>query len=217
MKIDERFLSFLSSFPEEPDVILDALEREALDANVPIIRKDTKRLLRVLLAAKRPETLLEIGTGVGVSALVFARYGTELKELLTIENYPPRIEAARQNFERAEGLVPTLLAGDAKALLPTLPDGHFDFLFLDAAKGQYKSLLPELFRVSKDGALLVTDNVLQEGTVLDSRFAVERRDRTIHTRMREFLAEIMQGPDWTTTILPVGDGVAISVCKKETA
>lgn len=212
MTNDLRLASFLSSMGDVLPEELLRLEEEALAGNVPIIKKETQRLLKVLLKIKQPQAILEIGTGVGFSALLMATFAERLTELTTIENYPPRIEAAKKHFsENAFGGKINFLQGDALDLLSGLPEAHYDFVFLDAAKGQYPVLLPELTRVLTPGGLLVTDNVLQEGTVLDSRFAVTRRDRTIHARMRSFLQTILTDETYTTTVLPVGDGVAVSV------
>ena len=104
----------------------------------------------------------------------------------------------------------TLLEGDAMEIIRTL-DGPYDFIFVDAAKAQYIHYFPELLRLLEPGGYLISDNVLQDGDLIESRFAVERRNRTIHARMREYLYELTHHQELTTSILPVGDGVAVSV------
>lgn len=211
---NERLRIFLDAAASEDTGPLGELEKEALEERVPIIRTDTRRLLRVLLAMKRPERILEVGTGTGFSALYMEACAPEVQEIVTIEQFPQRIEKAEAHFAQYDTEKKIRLRkGDAAALLPELPAETFDFLFLDAAKGQYGSFLPELLRVLLPGGVLVADNVLQDGTVLESRFAVTRRDRTIHARMRDFLREILQDEALTTTVLPVGDGVSVSVRK----
>ena len=106
----------------------------------------------------------------------------------------------------------TLLEGDAQEVLPTL-DGHFDFIFMDAAKGQYPIFLPELKRLMHSGSVLVTDNILQDGDIIESHFAIERRNRTIHKRMREYLYELTHDEDMLYSQFPVGDGVSINCLK----
>ena len=134
---------------------------------------------------------------------------------MTIENYEKRITAAKENFRRAgRGEQITLIEGDAQEVLQGL-EGPFDFVFMDAAKAQYIHYLPEVLRLLEAGGVLVSDNVLQGGDVFESRFAVERRDRTIHARMREYLYEIKHREGLVTSILPLGDGVAVSVKRKE--
>lgn len=86
-------------------------------------------------------------------------------------------------------------------------------VFMDAAKGQYIHFLPDILRLMSPGSLLVSDNVLQDGDVIQSRFAVTRRNRTIHARMREYLYELKHRPELETVVLPVGDGVALSVMR----
>ena len=131
--------------------------------------------------------------------------------ITTIEKYETRIPEAKENF-RLAGMEEkiTLLEGDAGEILAGL-SGSFDFIFMDAAKGQYINWLPDILRLLRDGGLLMSDNVLQDGTIMESRYAVERRDRTIHERMREYLYTLKHMDEFETSILPVGDGVALSV------
>ena len=211
MIVDERTVTFINSMelPENP--LLEEIEKEALESCVPIIRTETKSLLKVLLTLAKPVRILEVGTAVGYSALVMHTYAPENCKITTIENYKKRIPIARANFVRAgkESDI-TLIEGDALEVMKELT-GSYDFIFMDAAKGQYVHYLPEAMRLLIPGGLLVSDNVLQDGDVINSRFAVERRNRTIHSRMREYLFELKHREDLETTILPVGDGVAVSV------
>ena len=167
--------------------------------------------LKVLLAIKRPTRILEVGTAVGFSALLMSEYAPEECTITTIENYEKRIPIARENFKRAgkEQKI-TLIEGDAMEVLTEL-SGPYDFIFMDAAKGQYIAYLPEVLRILEPDGVLVSDNVLQDGNIIESRFAVERRDRTIHSRMREYLYTLKHHPDLETSIIPLGDGTAVSV------
>lgn len=211
MIVDERMVTFMNSLELPEDPLLEAIESEALESFVPIIRTETKSLLKVLLTLAKPMRILEVGTAVGYSALVMQTYGPENCKVTTIENYAKRIPIARANFARAgkESDI-TLIEGDALEVMKGLT-GPYDFIFMDAAKGQYIHYLPEAMRLLVPGGLLVSDNVLQDGDVINSRFAVERRNRTIHSRMREYLFELKHREDLQTVILPVGDGVAVSV------
>ena len=214
MIVDERFSTYVASLeaPEEP--LLERIEAEALAARVPIIRKETQSFLKTLLVMHKPRKVLEIGTAVGFSALLMSAYLPEGGYITTIENYEKRIPIARENFRQAgkEGEI-SLIQGDALAVMKELTEAY-DFIFMDAAKGQYIYYLPEAVRLLAPGGVLVSDNVLQGGDVLESRFAVERRDRTIHSRMREYLYELKHHYQLQTSILPLGDGVALSVRKK---
>ena len=216
MIVDERIVTFINSLETENSIILEDIEKEALAASVPIIRKEMHSFLKVLLSIQKPTCILEVGTAVGFSALLMSEYAPQGCTITTIENYEKRIPIARENFRRAgkEGQI-TLIEGDAAEVLKKL-GGTYDFIFMDAAKAQYIHYLPEVLRLLKDGGVLVSDNCLQEGNVIESRFAVERRDRTIHARMREYLYEIKHNEQLITSILPLGDGVAVSVKRGET-
>lgn len=210
MIADERVVSFIHSLNREDAPVICEIEQEARQEAVPIVRPETKELLKVLELQKRPETVLEVGTAVGFSAIYMSQYMAEGGHITTIENYPPRIKKAKENFERA-GVSDriTLLEGDAAELLKTL-QGPYDMIFMDAAKGQYIHFLPEIIRLLAENGLLISDNVLQDGDVLESHYAVTKRNRTIHSRMREYLYTIKHHPKLETAIVPIGDGVAIS-------
>lgn len=211
MIVDERIITFINSMDTENSEILETIEQEALASDVPIIRREMQSFLEVLLLMKKPMRVLEVGTAVGFSALLMSEYAPAGCEITTIENYEKRIPIARNNFKRAgkEAQI-TLLEGDAMEVLPTL-DEPYDFIFMDAAKGQYIHYMPEVMRLLKTGGTLVSDNVMQDGNIIESRFAVERRDRTIHSRMREYLYELKHHEELLTSIIPLGDGVAVSV------
>lgn len=213
MVIDERMLTFIDSMNEPNPPYLDELEKTALEAEVPIIRRSTEQLLKFLMTSARPRKILEVGTAVGFSALLMSEYAPADCHITTIEKYEKRIPAAKENFRKAgrEDRI-TLLEGDAADLLKTLTDSY-DLIFMDAAKGQYIHFMPEVMRLLAPGGLLVSDNVLQDGDVIESRFAVTRRNRTIHSRMRDYLYELTHHPELQTVILPVGDGVTLSVKK----
>ena len=228
----QRISSFIRSFYPDETGMLNDLYIDAVSRGVPVIRQDTKELLRLLLSMKKPKRILEIGTAVGFSALFMSSCCPEA-EIVTMELDPARAEEAGGNFRRFTSGDPSgtpqgndpekavdeekedcpgrirLLEGDASALLPQL-EGSFDFFFVDAAKGQYIVYLPEVLRLAAPGAVILSDNVLQDGTILESHFLVEKRDRTIHDRMREYLRALINTPELTTSILPVGDGVAVS-------
>lgn len=214
MITNERIVAFINAFDKGNTPFLNEIEKEAKAGQVPIIKTHTQALLRFLLAAHRPQNILEVGTATGFSALLMSEYAPKGCHITTIEKYEKRIPIARQNFSKAgkEDNI-TLLEGDAIDILKDLK-GSFDFIFMDAAKGQYIHFMPHVLRLLKEGGLLVSDNVLQDGDVMESRFAVTRRNRTIHTRMRDYLFELTHNPILETVILPVGDGVSLSI-KKE--
>ena len=211
MIVDERIVTYIHSLELPESEIIEKIEQEALDMRVPVIRKETQSFLKVLLLIKKPLRILEIGAAVGFSAILMSEYMPEGGRITTIENYDKRIPIARRNFERAgkAGQI-TLLEGDALAVMKMLP-GPYDFIFMDAAKGQYIQYMPEALRLLAPEGVLVSDNVLQDGEIAESRFAVERRNRTIHSRMREYLYQLKHDGRLETSILPLGDGIALSV------
>lgn len=211
MIVEERITSFINSMNKDDDGIVGIIEQEAIDEEVPIIRKETKEWIKTMLLIKKPLKILEVGTAVGFSSIYMSQFLTEGASIVTIEKWEPRIEKAKVNFKRAgvEDVV-TLLEGDAADVLKSLKES-FDFIFMDAAKGQYIHFLPDVIRLLNKDGVLISDNVLQDGEVLDSRFVVERRNRTIHSRMRKYLYTLKNNEMLETSILPLGDGVALSV------
>ncbi len=210
MVVDERLVTYINSLDRGNTAILDTIEREALDSYVPIIRKEMQSFLKLLLAMQKPKRILEVGTAVGFSAILMTEYNPYPCELVTIENYEKRIPIARENFVRAgkENQI-TLIEGDATEVLKTL-DEPFDMIFMDAAKGQYINFMPDILRLLKKDGVLVSDNVLQDGDIIESHFVVTRRNRTIHKRMREYLYELTHRDDLVTAVLPIGDGITVS-------
>lgn len=210
MIVEERMTTFINSLDDGNPDYLNELEKYALETYVPIVRKDMQAYLKFLMRQCKPKNILEVGTAIGFSALLMSEYAPDA-HITTIENYDKRIPIAKANFEkygRQDRI--KLLEGDATEVLKTL-DGPYDFIFMDAAKGQYINFLPEIMRLLSPGGLLVSDNVLQDGDIIESKYAVVRRDRTIHTRMRDYLYELKHMDGLTTAILPVGDGVTVSV------
>ena len=207
----DRMTAFINSLDRGNAPYLDELEKRAKEDDVPIIRKDTQALLKFLMAQSRPKNILEVGCAIGFSALLMAEYSDIDTKITTIEKFEKRIPIAKDNFIKYDtNNKITLLEGDATEILKTLSPGY-DFIFMDAAKGQYINFLPNCLRILNKGGLLVSDNVLQDGDVIESRFAVTRRDRTIHARMREYLYELKHNDALNTVILTVGDGMTLSV------
>ena len=219
----ERTEIFIESLNEGNTEFLDNLEAEANRDNVPIIRKSMQRFLKLMLELKKPKNILEVGTAVGFSAILMAQYSQSDCHITTIEKYEKRIPVAKENFLKS-GFNDkiTLIEGDAKDILNELLEnenvddkfaGRYDMIFMDAAKGQYINFLPNAVKLLKKGGVLITDNVLQDDTVIQSKFTVVRRDRTIHKRMREYIRALMQSDELTTDILQLGDGISVSVKK----
>ena len=214
MIIDERMSAFIDSLDSGNPAWLNEIEKFALETQVPIIRRSMQSLLKFLLKFTKPKSILEVGTAIGFSALLMSEYAPRDCHITTIEKYEKRIPIAKENFRKAgrEDRI-TLLEGDATEILREL-EGTYDVIFMDAAKGQYIHFMPEVMRLLAPGGILVSDNVLQDGDIFESRYGIKRRNHTIHNRMREYLYALTHDEALDTVILETGDGMAISV-KKE--
>ena len=214
MIVDERLVTYINSLDQGNTKQLDEIEQKAKETYVPIIRKEMQSFLKLLLAMQKPMRILEVGTAVGFSAILMAEYGPKDCSIVTIENYDKRIPIARANFEFAQKSDQiTLLEGDAAEILPTLTE-QFDLIFMDAAKGQYINFMDDVLRLLAVDGVLVSDNVLQDGDIIESHYIVERRNRTIYKRMREYLYELTHRDDLVTAVLPIGDGITVSTKTK---
>ncbi len=213
----ERVHDFIRSLAKESKGSYSSLiEEEAVRDGVPIIRLENRELMRVLIRMHKPATILEVGTAIAYSAVFMAEITGPDTRIDTIENYEPRLVRAREHIKRSgfAGKI-RLLEGDAADILPGLT-GPYDLIFMDAAKGQYLAFLPDLIRLQKEGGLLLSDNVLQDGDIFESRYALRRRNHTIHHRMREYLYVLTHHELYDTVILESGDGMSVSVRKEDT-
>jgi len=211
MIVNDRITDYIKSLEPDRNPLLSKIGKKARQEGVPIIREETAAFLQTMTAAMRPKAILEVGTAVGYSTLLMAEVMPSDCHITTIEKYEKRIPEAKENFKEAgETERITLLEGDAQEILKGL-DRPFDLVFMDAAKGQYLLWLPRILELMAPGGMLISDNVLQDGDIIESRYAVERRNRTIHGRMREYLYELKHLERLTTTIVPIGDGITVSI------
>ena len=216
MIVNDRIVSYIHSLESQNSETLAKIEQCAIKDNVPIIRKEMESFLRVMLSISKPLNVLELGCAIGYSAILMSEYLPEGGHITTIENYDKRIVEAKANIQMAglENKI-TLLEGDAMEVMKDLEDEKYDFVFMDAAKAQYINFLPEVMRLMKSGAILIADNVLQDGDIIESRYGVIRRNRTIHSRMREYMYQVKHMDELETTIVPIGDGITMSVKKEK--
>lgn len=194
---------------------LGELQRKSYEEGLPIIPKDVVKLLGFVLGIHRPVKILEIGMAVGFSAAFMSGFLPEKGHITTIDRYPLMIEKAKANFKRLgiEDKI-TILEGDANIVLKNL-DEKFDFVFMDAAKGQYINILPDVLRLLRVGGVIMADDILQDGRVAQDYFEIPKRQRTIHKRLNEFLNTITHSNNLRTSILTIGDGVALIEKLKE--
>lgn len=210
----ERVIDFLREIQPMCSGQLGEVQKKAIDENVPIIPPEVANLLAVILQIKKPSSILEIGTAIAFSASFMSQYIKEDGTITTIERFDVMKKQAIENIKKLglENKI-NMIEGDAAKILPTLK-GPYDIIFMDAAKAQYNTFLPECIRLLPVGGILIADDVLQNGFIAQSRFEVPRRQRTIHKRMRNFLWNISHSSALQSSIIPIGDGVAICY-KKE--
>lgn len=213
MIVNNRIEEYICSLDEEIPKYLQDIEKEALGDGVPIIKRPTQNLIRFIIRHANIKNVLEVGTAVGFSSIFMTEYMGADSKVTTIENMESRIIKAHENIKKSgkESQI-HVIEGDATIELSKIK-GSFDMIFIDAAKGQYNNYFHDIISKLKKGGILVSDNVLQDGDIVNSRYAVTRRNRTIHSRMREYLYMITHNEEVDTIILPVGDGVTISIKK----
>ena len=213
MITDDRITSFIKSFMTDNTAEIKDIETKAREEGVPIIRKEAESFLQTMVAMNRPENILEIGSAVGYSGILMATAYVGA-HITTIELDSARAAEARGNFEKL-GLSDRidLIEGDAAVVLEDLAreNRKFDFVFMDAAKGQYMSYWGNVIKMLHSGSVILTDNCLQEGSIIHSRSLITQRDRTIYDRMREFLYSTTHTEGIRTSMVPIGDGMAVSV------
>ncbi len=203
---------YLATVMPERSEELQALNDYAQEHTVPIIKHEMEQFLQFIITLHKPKRILEIGTAIGYSSIIMAGASGEV-EITTLEKSERMIERAKENFTTfAIDDRVTLIEGDAVETLKSLSE-PFDMVFMDAAKGQYMNFYDDSVRLLNSGGLLIADNILQEGLIAKSRFAIPRRQRTIHGRMREFISMMSSHPDFTTTVLPIADGATVSLKK----
>lgn len=207
--INEDILHYLRTEQKQLTGSLGNLEALAHENGVPVIPHETVVFLQFLLKQKQPKSVLEIGTAIGFSASLMAESLGKEAKITTIDRFPVMIKKAKANFEKL-GLADqvTLLEGDAADILSTL-EGPYDFIFMDSAKSKYIAFLPECLRLLSDDGVLMVDDIFQAGTVLQPIEDIPRKNRAIHRHLNEFLEVVTTSPELTSTLLPLGDGVAL--------
>ena len=204
--------NFVFSLYRQNNELLKELRALAEETLVPIITRDAERLIYTLCDIKKPRRILEIGTAIGYSAICYGIAAPEA-EITTIENRERSVYKARKNIERA-GFSDriSVIHGKAEEVLPAI-EGNFDLIFIDAAKGQYHKFFELCEKNMSRGTLIISDNVLYKGMPCDPSFIDERRNKTIANRMQEYLDFLCSDSRFETSLLAVGDGIALSYYK----
>lgn len=212
MIVNERIDEYIELLSKENSEYIERIREEALATDVPIIKRSSEAFMKSLLKIKRYTNILELGTAVAYSTLIIAE-NSEAK-ITTVEKFEPRIKIAKENikFSKFKDRI-ELICEDVDIVLKNLVSQNkkYDFIFMDAAKAQYIKWLPDIKLLLEDEGVLFSDNILQEGSIIESKFAIDRRDRTIHKRLREYLRALTSDKNLMTSIIPIGDGVALSI------
>lgn len=202
-----------SLIPTKDNLLLE-LERYAELNHVPIIHPEVAQLIRVLINIAKPKRILEIGTAIGYSALIMASAMPKDGKIISIEKREAMINIAEKNIASyGYSNMIKIIKGEAEEVLPNIND-KFDFIFIDAAKGQYMEFFPHCIRNLTDGGIILSDNVLYKGMVASDEFVI-RRKKTIVKRMRNYLDYITSNKNLESSVIPIGDGVAITYKKEE--
>lgn len=213
--IETKLADYLDNLMPYTDGDIGELQRKSYDEGIPIIPNDVVRFISVLLSVKKPKNILEIGCAVGFSSSFMSGFIQDDGTVTTIERYPIMIEKAKENIKNL-GLTHkiNLIEGDANEVLKTLNE-QYDVIFMDAGKGQYINILKDVYRLLKVGGIIIADDLLQNGDVAKDKSEIVKRQRTIHYRLNDFLYEITHNDGLDTSILTIGDGVAVCYKKKE--
>ena len=206
-----KVLEYLDIISPVNSQTVEEIRSVAKENYIPIIKRDTENLLKFVLKMQNPKSILEIGCAVGYSAIIMLENSDA--DIVTVEKMPERVEEAKKNIkyanleDRAK-----IIEGDAGEILERLVNGNkkFDFIFMDAAKAQYITWLPTVKALLKDKGIIFSDNCLQEGDLLESSFAIRKRDKTIHKRMRDYIYLLLHDEDLESWIFSIGDGVLLS-------
>ena len=211
MITNPKILEYLDIISPVNSKALEEIRAEAKRNYIPIIKRDTENFLKFVLKMQNPGSILEIGCAVGYSAAVMLENSDA--DIVTVEKMPERVEEAKRNIKYADFESRTsILEGDAGKILKSLAGKgeKFDFIFMDAAKAQYITWLPMVKKLLKESGMIFSDNCLQEGDLLESSFAIRKRDKTIHKRMRDYIYLLLHDEDLESWIFSIGDGVLLS-------
>lgn len=211
MITNPKVLEYLDIISPVNSKAIEEIRAEAKRNYIPIIKRDTENFLKFVLKMQNPGSILEIGCAVGYSAAVMLENSDA--DIVTVEKMPERVEEAKRNIKYADfESRASILEGDAGEILKSLANKgeKFDFIFMDAAKAQYITWLPIVKKLLKESGMIFSDNCLQEGDLAESSFAIRKRDKTIHKRMREYIYLLLHDETLESWIFSIGDGVLLS-------
>ena len=202
--------SFIKNLVPEHTGALKEIEQLALSNEIPIVRKEVAAFLELMVKIKKPVSVLELGTAIGYSSILIALSSSNIKQIITIEKDEEVLKVARENINKFKlDKIISIKQGDCLEVLKNL-QGKFDFIFIDAGKAHYNHYLPYCLKLLNEDGMIFADNVLFRGMVA-SKALVERRKITIVKRMKEFIRLITTDNNLVTSVLPIGDGVSITI------
>ena len=209
--LTEWLQNFVESTVPPRDQFLEKLEKQAERENIPIISPDVAQFLHFMIRLKQPTSILEVGTAIGYSTIWMAKAAGPETMIKTIELNQDRAYEAWLNFKEVgiEEQVDNIV-GDALDMISHL-DTNFDLIFIDAAKGQYPIFFEDAIDLLNPGGVIIADNVLLNGWVANNELIPHRRKNTMVNRMTEYIERVMNHPKLTSSIVPIGDGVALSL------
>ena len=212
MKYDDEIKNFVNTKNQDCDLFLFELRKFAEKNNIPIVSSEVAGFLSLILDLIRPKKILELGCAIGYSSILMSKFLDKNGIIFTIEISEKMIDLAKRNFDTAKINCVKLIKGDAKNVLPGLIlNGHkFDFIFIDCAKGQYINILPFCLDLLNLSGMIIADDIFQNGNILKKRLEIPRRQRTIYTRMNNFIDNIFGNKKLESKIFNIGDGVIIS-------
>lgn len=181
------------------------LRNYGIENNIPIMKLETKEFLKTLISISKPKNILEIGTAIGYSSLLFSKYSNA--NITTIEKSKDISEIAKSNFSKYNKKI-NLINMDAKKALNNFNQG-FDFVFIDANKSQYEYYFNESLKLLNENGLIVCDNILFRGEITNDDL-INRRHITMVKNLRKFLSHITNLDDYVTSIIPIGDGISLT-------
>ncbi len=213
--VNPEVVKYINTNQPIEDTKLGELQKKCYELAVPIIDIETAKFLEFLLTINRPNRILELGTAVGFSAILMSKYLSEGGKITTIDRNPRMIEKAHKNFREFDvNDKIEFIEGDIVDVIKTL-DTPYDFILLDSAKWQYVNIYDDVLRLLNTGGILFVDDIFQNGNIIKDIMNIEKRQRTIHRRMNEFVDKISNEKCMKTAIIPIADGVIVSTKKGE--
>lgn len=214
--MNEQLIELMSRFKtiQHDDLSLE-MKQYAQEHDVPIIQDQGLELMLQLLRVKQPKTILEIGSAIGYSSLMMARHLPQ-SHVVTIERDESRYkEAVNYHARSTISDRVTLIKADALEILnEDIPNAPFDVIFIDAAKAQYQKFFEKYEPLLKEDGMIISDNLLFHGHIFDNNQKQSRNLKQLVRKINRYNDWLANHPNYDTLLLPIGDGVAISLKKK---